>query len=55
MRKIAIGAVLTIAFAMVSLTLVGKPLPRATGPAQSKAAKAPVEDALAADVTVARA
>ena len=55
MRKIAIGAVLTIAFAMVSLTLVGKPLPRATGPAQSKAAKAPVEDALAAVVTVARA
>ena len=54
MRRIVIGAVLAVAFAMVSLTLVGKPLPKPTGPAESKAAKAPAEDTLAAVVTVAR-
>jgi RND family efflux transporter MFP subunit len=55
MRKFLIGGVLATAFAMVSLTLVGKPLPKATGPAPSKAAKeVPATDALAAVVTVAR-
>jgi HlyD family secretion protein len=55
MRKIAIGLVLTVAFVMVSLTLVGKSLPRATGPADSNAAtKATGEDAFAAVVTVTR-
>lgn len=55
MRKILIGGVLATAFAMISLTLVGKPLPKATGPAQSKAAKEiPPADTLAAVVTVAR-
>ena len=39
MRKILIGGVLATAFAMISLTLVGKPLPKATGPTESKAAK----------------
>lgn len=56
MRKILIGGVLATAFAMVSLTLVGKSLPKPTGPAESKAAKIiPADDALAAVVTVARA
>ncbi len=55
MRKILIGAVLATAFAMVSLTLVGKSLPRPTGPAESRAAKpAPADETLAAVVTVAR-
>jgi RND family efflux transporter MFP subunit len=55
MRKILIGAVLATAFAMVSLTLVGKSLPRPTGPSESKAAKpAPADETLAAVVTVAR-
>ena len=55
MRKILIGGVLATAFAMISLTLVGKPLPKATGPAPSKAAKEmPAVDTLAAVVTVAR-
>lgn len=55
MRKILIGGVLATAFAMISLTLVGKPLPKATGPAPSQAAKeAAAADALAAVVTVAR-
>jgi HlyD family secretion protein len=55
MRKILIGGVLATAFAMISLTLVGRPLPKATGPTESKAAKAmPADDTLAAVVTVAR-
>ena len=55
MRKILIGFVLAGAFAMVSLTLVGKSLPRPTGPVESKAAKSvPGDDFLAAVVTVAR-
>jgi HlyD family secretion protein len=54
-RKILIGFVLAGAFAMVSLTLVGKSLPRPTGPVESKAAKSvPGDDFLAAVVTVAR-
>jgi len=53
MRKLAIGLVLAAAFAMISLTLVGKSLPRATGPADVNAAtKAAGEDAFAAVVTV---
>ena len=39
MRKILIGVVLALAFAMISLTLVGRSLPRPTGPAESQAAK----------------
>ena len=55
MRKILIGGVLATAFAMISLTLVGKSLPKPTGPAASKAATdAHAEDTLAAVVTVAR-
>jgi HlyD family secretion protein len=55
MRKILIGAVLATAFAMISLTLVGKSLPRPTGPAESRAAKVmPADETLAAVVTVAR-
>jgi RND family efflux transporter MFP subunit len=55
MRKILIGGVLATAFAMVSLTLVGKSLPKANGPAASQAATdTHAEDALAAVVTVAR-
>lgn len=53
MRKILIGVVLATCFAMVSLTLVGKSLPRPTGPADSLAAK-PAEEIFAAVVTVAR-
>jgi RND family efflux transporter MFP subunit len=53
MRKLTIGLVLAAAFVMVSLTLVGKSLPRATGPADSNAA-AKTEDAFAAVVTVTR-
>jgi RND family efflux transporter MFP subunit len=55
MRKILIGLVLAICFAMISLTLVGKSLPRATGPSDSNAAvRTGSEDALAPVVTVAR-
>lgn len=54
MRKILIGLVLAVSFVMISLTLVGKSLPRPTGPDQSKAAKAPADDLMAAVVTVAR-
>jgi HlyD family secretion protein len=39
MRKILIGVVLALAFAMISLTLVGRSLPKPTGPAESQAAK----------------
>jgi multidrug efflux pump subunit AcrA (membrane-fusion protein) len=54
-RRILIGIMLAGAFAMVSLTLVGKSLPRPTGPAESKAAKeARLDDTLAAAVTVVR-
>jgi len=55
MRKVLIGIVLAGAFAMISLTLVGKSLPKPTGPTDSKAATdAHAEDAFAAVVTVAR-
>lgn len=56
MRRILIGAVLALASVMVSLTMVGRTLPRPTGPADSEAAKrAPGSDNLfAAVVTVAR-
>lgn len=55
MRRILIGVILALAFAMISLTLVGRSLPRPTGPAQSQAAKeAPGADLFAAAVTVAR-
>ena len=53
MRKLTIGLVLAGAFVMVSLTLVGKSLPRATGPADGNAATK-AEDAFAAVVTVTR-
>ena len=56
MRKILTGAVLALCFLMISLTLVGKTLPRATGPAQTSAKEVPPDNllALAAAVTVAR-
>jgi HlyD family secretion protein len=54
MRKLLIGIVLAVAFVMISLTLVGKSLPRPTGPDESKAAKVSDEDITAAVVTVAR-
>jgi RND family efflux transporter MFP subunit len=57
MRKLLIGAVLAICFAMVSLTLVGKSLPKPAETAAPAQAKAPVPDTalvLAAAVTVAR-
>jgi RND family efflux transporter MFP subunit len=54
MRKILIGVVLALCFAMVSLTLVGKSLPRPSGPSDSLAAKVPAEELFAAVVTVAR-
>ena len=55
MRKLLIGAVLALCFLMISLTLVGKPLPQPTGPAAT-AAKEPLADepVLAAAVTVVR-
>jgi len=56
MRQILTLAVLVLSFLMISLTLVGKPLPRAAGPAPSVPKPLP-EDAspmLAAAVTVAR-
>src|SRR5262245_24890795 len=55
MRKILIGVVLAVCFVMISLTLVGKSLPRPTGPTESRAAKeARADDVVAAVVTVAR-
>lgn len=56
MRKVLIGAVLALCFLMVSLTLVGKPLPRLADPSAARA-KEPLPDEslmLAAAVTVAR-
>jgi RND family efflux transporter MFP subunit len=56
MRKLLIGGVLALSFVLISLTLVGKSLPRSTDPSPS-AAKAPLPDesvVLAAAVTVAR-
>jgi RND family efflux transporter MFP subunit len=56
MRKILIGSVLALSFVMISLTLVGKPLPKPTGP-DLATAKSPLPDeslVLAATVTVAR-
>ena len=57
MRKILIGAVLALCFLMISLALVGKPLPRPAADASATTAKAPPPDealVLAAAVTVAR-
>jgi HlyD family secretion protein len=57
MRKIVIGAVLALCFLMISLTMVGRPLPRPTADAAAPVAKAPPPDeslVLAAAVTVAR-
>src|SRR5262245_5891781 len=55
MRKILIGVVLAVCFVMISLTLVGKSLPRPTGPTESRAAKeARADELFAAVVTVAR-
>jgi len=54
MRRILIGVVLGLAFAMISLTMVGRSLPRPTGPADSEAAKELAKaDLFAAVVTVA--
>jgi HlyD family secretion protein len=52
MRKLMIGGVLATSFVLVSLTLVGKPLPRAATPAEGGRETLP--DVLAAAVTVAR-
>jgi multidrug efflux pump subunit AcrA (membrane-fusion protein) len=56
MRKILIGAVLAVCFLMISLTLVGKSLPRPSGPSDSSAREIPHDNALAiaAAVTVSR-
>ena len=56
MRKILIGGTLALCFLMISLTLVGKSLPRATGPAETSAKEIPHDNllTLAAAVTVAR-
>ena len=56
MRKILIGTVLVLSFLMISLTLVGKPLPRAAGSSPSVAQAPPADGllAFAAAVTVAR-
>jgi RND family efflux transporter MFP subunit len=56
MRRILIGVILALAFVMISLTMVGRSLPRPTGPTDSEAAKqAPGStDPFAAVVTVAR-
>jgi RND family efflux transporter MFP subunit len=55
MKRILIGVVLALCFAMISLTLVGKSLPRPTGPSDSLAAKQmPADELFAAVVTVAR-
>jgi RND family efflux transporter MFP subunit len=55
MRKVLIGIVLALAFVMISLTLVGRSLPRPTGPAESQAAKElATAELFAPAVTVAR-
>jgi HlyD family secretion protein len=58
MRKLLIGSVLTLAFVMISLTLVGKPLPKppATTATAATAKEPPPDESLllAAAVTVAR-
>ena len=56
MRKIVIGGVLALCFLMISLTLVGKSLPRPSGPSDTSAREMPHDDTLvlAAAVTVAR-
>jgi HlyD family secretion protein len=55
MRKILIGVVLTLAFVMISLTLVGRSLPAPTGPVESQAGKEHATPELFAPVvTVAR-
>lgn len=55
MRRILIGVVLAVAFAMISLTLVGRSLPKPTGPAASQAAKEQAAlELFAPKVTVAR-
>jgi RND family efflux transporter MFP subunit len=55
MRKILIGIVLALAFVMISLTLVGRSLPRPAGPAESQAAKElAMAELFAPVVTVAR-
>ncbi|MBO0765215.1 MAG: efflux RND transporter periplasmic adaptor subunit [Hyphomicrobiaceae bacterium] len=55
MRKLLIGVVVSLAFAMISLTMVGRSLPRPTGPTDSEAAKQrAAADLFAAVVTVAR-
>ena len=59
MRKLLIGSVLTLAFVMISLTLVGKPLPKppaTTATATTTAQQPPPDESLllAAAVTVAR-
>jgi len=56
MRKFLIGIVLAASFLMISLTLVGKQLPRPTGPAETSAKEAIADQslALAAPVTVVR-
>src|SRR5262245_48752120 len=57
MRQLLIGAVLVLSFLMISLTLVGRPLPRAAPPLPTPASVPPVDQSLAfaAAVTVARA
>jgi RND family efflux transporter MFP subunit len=57
MRKVLIGVVLALGFVMVSLTMVGRSLPRPGGPPDSAAAKRETAAAelLAPKVTVARA
>jgi HlyD family secretion protein len=55
MRKLLIGIVLALAFVMISLTLVGRSLPRPSGPAESQAAKEQAKPELFAPVvTVSR-
>jgi HlyD family secretion protein len=56
MRRVLIGGVIALCFLMVSLTLVGKQLPRPTGPADTSAREIGKETVLvpAAAVTVAR-
>jgi HlyD family secretion protein len=55
MRRILIGVVLALAFAMISLTMVGRSLPRPTGPSDTQAAKGPgTGDLFAPVVSVAR-
>ena len=57
MRKMLMGAVLVLCFLMISLTMVGRQLPRPAAGTSAPAAKAPLPDeslVLAAAVTVAR-